>query len=195
MTVKDYRILLSQEKGFKQVFESFYPRLLRFAIEYVKDKREAENILQDVFLTLWEKRNTLKTDTNLTAYLLTLVKSQCLNYLKHKRVVEAYSKKTQTTNEQETIFNYYAISKFNPEQIDIESLELLVEKAISELPEQCRKVFELSRYDGLKYKEIAKKMNISVKTVETHMSNALKILRINLKDSFLIWLFLQMNNF
>jgi len=195
MTVKDYRILLSQEKGFKQVFESFYPRLLRFAIEYVKDKREAENILQDVFLTLWEKRNSLKTDTNLTAYLLTLVKSQCLNYLKHKRVVEAYSKKTQTTNEQETIFNYYAISKFNPEQIDIESLELLVEKAISELPDQCRKVFELSRYDGLKYKEIAEKLNISVKTVETHMSNALKILRLNLKDSFLIWLFYQMNNF
>lgn len=188
-------MLLDREKGFKQVFESFYPRLLRFAGEYVKDKQEAENILQNVFLTLWEKRNTLRADTNLTAYLMTLVKSRCLNYLKHKNIVDAYSKKTQTLHQQESIFNYYAISKFDPEQIDIESLELLVEKAIGELPEQCRKVFELSRYEGLKYKEIAERLNISVKTVETHMSNALKILRINLKDSFLIWLFYHLNNF
>ena len=76
MAVNNYHMLLGQEKGFKQVFESFYPRLLRFAMEYVKNKQEAENVLQNVFLTLWEKRNSLKPDTNLTAYLLTLVKSQ-----------------------------------------------------------------------------------------------------------------------
>lgn len=181
-----YQVLLNQDKGFKHVFELFYPRLWCFVKEYIRDEQDAKDVMQNVFLTLWEKRDSLKADTNLNAYLFTLAKSQCLNYLKHMKVVEKYSKITQA-EQQENFINYYAISKFDPEQVDIESLELLVEDAINHLPEQCRKVFELSRYEGLKYKEIAQKMEISVKTVEAHMSNALRILRITLKDSFLIW--------
>ncbi len=188
MPVTDYSILLSGEKGFRRVFESYYPRLLRFAKEYVGDRHEAENILQNVFLILWEKRTTLRVDTNLNAYLMTLVKSQCLDFLKHKKVVIQHAVSQVTTQQQEMAFNYYAINKFDPEQMDIESLERLAEKAISELPEQCRKVFELSRYEGLKYKEIAERLGISVKTVETHISYALKTLRITLRDSFLSWI-------
>ena len=190
MSVTDYHILLHGEEGFKRIFESYYPRLLRFANEYVGDRYEAENILQNVFLTLWEKRTALRVDTNLNAYLLSLVKSQCLDFLKHKKVTNRYLSNQMTVQQQEMIFNYYAISKFEPEQMDVESLELLVQKAIGELPEQCRKVFELSRYEGLKYKEIANRLGISVKTVETHISHALKILRVTLKDCFLVWLWL-----
>lgn len=186
-------VLLSQDKGFKSVFDSFYPGLLRFVKEYVKDSQDAEDIMQNVFLILWEKRDSLKPDTNLNAYLFTLAKSQCLNYLKHLKVVDKYVNVRQSEY-QENYLNYYAIDKFEPEQIDIESLELMVEKAINDLPEQCRKVFELSRYEGLKYKEIAQRMGISVKTVESHMSNALKTLRIVLKDSFLIWLIHHITN-
>ena len=182
-------IVLNGEQEFKQIFNSYYPRLLRFAKEYVGDKYEAENIMQDVFLKLWEKRASLPMDINLNAYLLTMVKNHCLDFLKHKQVIERYSINRQSVQQQETVFNYYAVSKFEPEQIDIETLERLAEKAIGELPEQCRKVFELSRYDGLKYREIAEKLGISVKTVETHISNALKILRVTLKDCFLTWLF------
>lgn len=188
-----HHILLNQDKGFRYIFDSFYPGLLRFVKEYVKDDHEAEDILQNVFLTLWEKRASLKPDTNLNAYLFTLAKSQCLNHLKHLKVIDKYIN-TKQVEYQESQLNYYAIDKFEPEQIDIESLELMVEKAISELPEQCRKVFELSRYEGLKYKEIAQRLNISVKTVETHMSNALKTLRVVLKDSFLIWLIHHISN-
>ena len=190
MTAVDYSILLGEEKGFKQVFESYYPRLFRFAREYVNDLQDAEDILQEVFITLWEKRASLRVDTNLSAYLLTMVKNQCMDFLKHKQVVERYSLNQLTAMQQETTFNYYSVSKFDPEQMDIESLERLAEKAISELPEQCRRVFELSRYDGLKYKEIAEKLGISVKTVETHISHALKILHTTLKDSFLLWFWL-----
>lgn len=188
MGKKSYQILLNQDKGFKHIFELFYPRIWYFVKEYIKDEHSAKDIMQNVFLTLWEKRDSLKTDTNLNAYLFTLAKSQCLNHLKHMKVVDKYSKTTQA-EQQENFINYYTISKFDPEQIDIESLELLVEDAIKNLPEQCRRVFELSRYEGLKYKEIAQKMDISVKAVEAHMSNALRILRSALKDSFLIWLF------
>ncbi len=176
---KTYQVLLNQDNGFRHIFELFYPRLWCFVREYIKDEQDAKDILQNVFITLWEKRDTLKADTNLNAYLFVLAKSQCLNHLKHMRVVDKYSKTVQT-EQQEALINYYAISKFDPEQIDIEALELMVEEAIKTLPEQCRKVFEMSRYEGLKYKEIAQEMGISVKTVEAHMSNALKLLTLTL---------------
>ena len=170
-----------REEGFKLIFDTYYPRFLRFAKEYVGDRHEAEDILQNVFVKLWEKRELLSADTNLNAYLLTMVKNRCMDFLNHQKVVERYANH-QKTLQQEATFNHYALSKFDPEQMDIEALERLAEKAIAELPEQCRKVFELSRYDELKYKEIAERLGISVKTVETHISNALKILRIRLKD-------------
>jgi len=177
------------EKGFKIVFDTFYPRLLRFAKEYVGDLFEAENILQDVFLRLWEKRASMPTDINLQAYLLTMVKNQCMDFLRHRRLVQQLTVDWESLQEREASFNYYAISRFDPEEMDVEALEQLVENAINELPEQCRKAFELSRYDGLKYKDIADKMGVSVKTVETHISHALKILRVTLKDLFFVWLF------
>ena len=185
---QNIQITLDGEKDFKQVFDSFYPRLLRFAKGYVCNRFDAENIVQDVFLRLWEKRTLLPKDINLQAYLLTMIKNQCMDFLKHQQVVERHSVNWDSALQQEAAFNYYAISRFNPEQPDVESLERLVEKAINELPEQCRKVFELSRYEELKYKEIADKMGISVKTVETHISHALKRLRVTLKDLFLVWL-------
>ena len=184
----DYSILLGEEKGFKQVFETNYPGLLRFARAYVNDEQDAEDILQNVFLTLWEKRASMRADTNMNAYLLTVVKNHCMDFLKHRQVMERYSINQQTAQQLETSFNYYAVSKLEPEQMDIESLERLAEKAINDLPEQCRRVFELSRYEGLKYREIAEKLGVSIKTVETHISHALKILRITLKDSFLLWI-------
>jgi len=184
MPVRNDILLLGSEKGFKKIFETYYPRLLRFAAEYTGDRHEAENILQNVFLKLWEKRAALPMDVNLNAYLLTMVKNHCMDFLKHQQVVQRYYINRKTELQQEMEFNYYAISKFDPEQTDIETLEQIVEKAINELPEQCRKVFEMSRYEGLKYREIAEKLQISVKTVETHISHALKILRISLKDKF-----------
>jgi RNA polymerase sigma-70 factor (ECF subfamily) len=177
------------QEGFKKVFETFYPRLLRFANAYVGDRFEAENILQDVFLKLWEKWEALPPDMNLQAYLLTMVKNQCMDFLRHRQVVEQNTIGLETAHFHEASFNYHAISRFDPELMDIEALERLVEKAIDNLPGQCRKVFEYSRYDGLKYKEIAGRMGISVKTVETHISHALKILRVALKDLFWVWFF------
>ena len=173
-------ILSGREQKFKQLFETCYPRLLRFAGEYTGNTDDAEDILQNVFLKLWEKWPSLPKDTDMNAYLLTMVKNHCLDYLKHQQVVNRYASNLKAEME----FNCYAISKFDTEQTDIETLERLVEKAINELPGQCRKVFELSRYDGFKYKEIADRLGISVKTVETHITNALKILRVTLKDCF-----------
>ena len=170
-----------EKQKFKQIFETNYPRLLRFAAEYTGNRQAAEDIVQDVFLKLWEKRASLPTDVNINAYLPTMVKNRCLDFLKHQQVINRYSINRKAELQREMEFNYYAADKFYLEQMDIESLELLVEKTISELPKQCRKVFELSRYEGLKYREIAEKMGISVKTVETHISNALKILRERLK--------------
>ena len=78
------------EKDFKQIFETYYPRLLRFAGEYTGDRHEAEDIVQNVFLRFWEKRASLPPDTNLNAYLLTMVKNQCMDFLKHQQVIHRY---------------------------------------------------------------------------------------------------------
>ena len=173
------------EERFKQIFENWYPKLLRFAKEYVDDWHEAEDILQNVFLKLWEKQTFLSTGTNLNAYLFTMVKNRCMDFLNHQKVVERFANH-QKMKQHEAIFNHNAISKFASEPMDIETLERLVEKAIAELPGQCRKVFELSRYEGLKYREIAERLGISVKTVETHISNALNLLRKKLIDESLV---------
>jgi RNA polymerase sigma-70 factor (ECF subfamily) len=178
---KAYQILLSSDDGFKHIFELFYPRIWCFVKEYIKDEQNAKDIMQNILLTLWEKRNSLMADTNLNAYLFSLAKSQCLNHLKHLKVVEKYSKTVQS-DQQETQVYYYSMNMFEPEQMDIESLELMVDEAIKNLPEQCRKIFELNRYEGLKYKEIAQKLELSVKKVEAHISNALRLLRIALKN-------------
>jgi len=105
-----------------------------------------------------------------------------MDFLKHQQIVARYQVNRKAELQQELNFNYYAVSRFDPEQMDIETLELLVEKALNELPEQCRKVFELSRFEELKYKEIAERLCISVKTVESHIVKALKIFRMTLKD-------------
>jgi len=170
-----------KDEEFRQIFETFYPRLFRFAAEYTGSTQDAEDILQNVFLIFWQKRASLPLDTNLIAYLLTMVKNHCINHLKHQQVVLRYATNHQIELQRELEFNGYAFNYFNPEEMDIESLERLAEKAIDDLPKQCRKVFELSRYDGLKYREIAEKLGISIKTVEAHMSYALKKLRMSLQ--------------
>jgi RNA polymerase sigma-70 factor (ECF subfamily) len=169
--------LLCSEKGFKQVYEAYYPRLLRFAETYVHDKYDAEDIVQDVFYRLWRTRESFQKEVNITSVLLTLTKSHCIDFLRHKQVMEQYAAEKMMTEAEELEFNYHAVSMFEPEQINIETLELLVKEIIDGLPGQCRKVFELSRYDGLSYKEIATKLSLSVKTVESHISHALSILR------------------
>jgi RNA polymerase sigma-70 factor (family 1) len=168
------RIRLGDKDAFEKLFLLYYSAFCRYAYRFLHDKEESEELVQNFFFNLWEKRNTLVNITSLKAYLFRAIHNSCLNYIKHEKIVENFRDyAVLQSQEQEDYTN---------EAVNGKELEIIVEKAIQSLPEKVRNVFNLKKQDGLKYQEIAEMLNISVKTVEAYMSTALKILRENLKD-------------
>jgi RNA polymerase sigma-70 factor (ECF subfamily) len=139
-------------------------------MKYVNDLDEARNLVHEVFITVWEKFDSLPSDTNYRSYLYTAVRNRCLNHLrdtkKHLSIEKVAEHNLSTENS----------------SMEAAELEKEIELAINSLPEKCRMVFEFSRLEGLKYSEIAEKMGISVKTVEAQMSKALTVLRAHLSE-------------
>lgn len=141
-----------------------------FAIQYVKSPDDAEEVVQDLFVKLWQDRERVNISTSIKAYLFTAVRNRCLNAL-------GKSKRNEALNEGMMVSDH--------DEVDEDEIKLRnakVHAAIEELPEMRRKVFKLSRFEGLKYKEIAERLDISIKTVENQMGSALKTLRSELAD-------------
>jgi RNA polymerase sigma-70 factor, ECF subfamily len=162
---------------FEELFKGLFKPLCGFAIKYTGDLDTSKNLVHEVFIQLWEKFDSLPPDTNYKSYCYTAVRNRCLNHIRDTK------KFVSIENVQE-----HRVRELNT---PMEAAELgdKIEAAIASLPEKCRQVFELSRIEGLKYGEIAAKMNISVKTVEAQMSKALGIMRDHLGE-FLILIFL-----
>ena len=147
---------------------------------------DAENIVQDVFLVLWEKKDELEITYTLTTYLFTLVKNKCLSFLRHKLIEEEYNLQMK----EELSFKLYALESLDYSYQSETELQEAIKRALDALPERCREVFIKSRIEGLKYKEISEELGISVNTVENHIVTALKKLRVELKDYLPLLLFL-----
>lgn len=145
-----------------------------YAFTILKDEADAEEITQVVFMKLWEKRGSVSADTSLKAYLYRMVHNDCMNLLKHKSVVLKFQKEKTYIMKNE--------SEDGGKKILSSQLENKLSHALRELPEQCRTIFQLSRFEDLKYREIAEHLGISEKTVENQMGKALKLLRIKLVD-------------
>ena len=168
------RLSKRDEAAFEQVFKTHYKNLHAYAFTILKDEDEAEEMVQQVFFKLWERSEHLSFSGPIAAYLYRAVHNESLNFIKHQKVKAghqlqvAYSMKNKS-------------EQASPKMIRKE-LENKFREALNELPEQCRTVFQLSRFEDMKYKEIADKLDISVKTVENHMGKALKLLRTKLVD-------------
>ena len=156
---------------FDELYLQHYPALSRYAHTIVKDNVIAEDMVDNVFLKLMENADNLIRSTNLKAYLYRSIYNECMNYIKHQHIETSFQKETIGEQLEEPAGN-----------LRHQELKHAVAEALKLLPEQCRTVFQLSRYDELKYKEIALTLNISVNTVEKHMVKALKKLRIQLED-------------
>ncbi|HEU5168489.1 MAG TPA: RNA polymerase sigma-70 factor [Chitinophagaceae bacterium] len=175
--------LLAQrdETAFEQVFKTHFKRLHAYAFTILRDEVEAEEMVQQVFFKLWERNENLSLTGSVSAYLYRAVHNECLNYLKHQKVRSnhqlhvAYSMKNEVEHPAKKVM--------------AGELEKKIHTALNELPEQCRTIFQMSRFDELKYREIADKLGISIKTVENQMGKALKLLREKLVD-FLIFILL-----
>jgi len=176
-------------KTFEEVFVYYFPFLQKFAEGYVNNKDEASDIVQSVFLSVWERKEKLKEDTNLNNYLITLTKNQCLNYIKHLKAQQTYLQ-NESYNVNELLLNYYALENLNENKLILTELSAIIESAINSLTKQCKEIFMMSRFENMKYHEIAEKLSISVKTVEKKMSISLAILRTVLKDYLFIFLVL-----
>lgn len=185
MRLPDENILPMLRKGdesaFELVFKTFYSRLYAFSKEYVVDSSVAENIIQDTFMSLWNKRTELKDDTNLNAYLYTIVKNFSLKYLRHVTVSTAY-KEYEKARKAELNLNLEALNELETSDLAVKEIEQIIDETLNELPSRCREVFEMSRFSGLKNREIADELGITEKAVEANISRALKALKISLKD-------------
>jgi RNA polymerase sigma-70 factor (ECF subfamily) len=168
-------------EAFSSIFRLHYEPLSLFAVRYLRDLQAAENIVQDIFVRLWEARNSLNVHTNLKSYLYASVRNACLNYLKHA----SYSKSLDEAEVQS------AGPAMQPDiQAESNELAAALEDAINGLPPKCRQVFCMAKYDDLSYQEIAEILAISVNTVKTQLRRALKSLSAALQHFQLLLLLL-----
>lgn len=181
-----HSIKQGDEKALEMLFHEFYEPLCRYALSFLKDREDAEEVVQNSFVKIWEKRDTIEVDSSPKAYLYRMIRNQCLNDLKHQKVIHQYQEHSLHTHDQyEQASDGHTIRG---------ELEVKITEALQKLPEQCRVIFSLSRFEELKYKEIADQLNLSVKTVENQMGKALKIMREQLKE-YLPLIALLMKNF
>ena len=167
------------EFSFESLFNAYCQRLINFSRRYVQEKEIAENIVQDLFVNLWINRKKLDHTKSIKSYLFTAVKNNSYKYLRHLNVERSYS----LLKSEEGV-------EHNPQSsIEVFEKNEEVKQVIEKLPDKCREIFVMSKFDNLKYSEIANILGISIKTVETQMGRALKKLRENLKHLILIFLF------
>jgi len=167
------------DASFEHLFKTHYNALHAYAHMMLKDEDLAEEIVQGMFLKFWEKRQNLQIQS-IKAYLYKCVYNDSLNYLKQEKTKIKYQQFTLHTMNTE---HESAASK-----IELTELQKRLSIALNQLPEQCRTIFQMSRFEELKYREIAERLGLSIKTIENQMGKALKILRLRLADFLILCL-------
>jgi RNA polymerase sigma-70 factor (ECF subfamily) len=177
--MENYDILLQLVRGgdkdaFALIFRSFYKDLVLFGCTFLTEKADCEDIIQGVFLHLWENRQTLEINSSLKSFLLRSVRTACLDHIRHRAIIrkhEDYSLIISELNDEET-GNYVLYS----------DLQCHFDEALTKMPERLRETFEMHRTEGLKYREIAERLKVSERTVEVRISKAIELLRKYLKE-------------
>lgn len=185
--IPDSDILLAIRQGNERVYETIfrkhYQALCNYACGILKDMDDAEEVVQSIFLKLWEQREGIEISVSLKSYLYRAVHNICLNRLKHLKIQETYRQYVGDYLE-ETFDSATDI-------MDKNELENRISEALEKLPEQCRLIFKMSRFEELKYQEIADKLGLSIKTIENQIGKALRIMRTELCDYLpIVFLFL-----
>lgn len=172
--------------SYTEVYTTYFPRLVRFSQTYLLSREEAENIVQDVFLYLWEHPETQESIRHTQAFLFTMVKNRCIDYLRQQTQEQNKRRPLTELQEKELQLKLYSLQQFASEGLFRTDTEALLQKVIDDLPPRCREIFLLSRLDGLHHKEIAERLHISTNTVEGQVAIALHKLRMALQDYF-VW--------
>lgn len=173
---------INNQREFQEIYHQYFNGLANYAYAVLKDRDAAKDVVQDVFLDVWNKRETLSIKTSLEAYLVRAVKFKSIDFIRKDKTKQQY------------VANMTPYSVPLTEENEEDDEQKLNRKkqlsyAIAQLPTKCRQVFLLSRLSGYTYKEIAEEMNISPKTVENQISRALKLLRQKLSDLMVLMFF------
>ncbi|WP_455640967.1 RNA polymerase sigma-70 factor [Parabacteroides sp.] len=175
---------------FEDIYLSYFSKMKHFAQEYVILEEDAENIVQDVFTELWEKREILSMPVNLIAYLFTTIKNKCLNHLRHKMIVQETANQLQEEYIITLRMNLNSLEVFDQNIFSEQDIEKIITRALNTLSPKCKEIFIMSKIEGKKQKQIAEELNISINTVETQIGIAYKKLRVELKNYLPLFIFL-----
>lgn len=157
----------NRKEQFKLRFEKYYPMLCKIANGYIADQDDCEDIVQTLFINVWDKQKDALPEEEMLAYMKVAIRNNCLTFLNNNKTYEKVS-----DNE-----NALRLITDDSENIPTTDYKLLLENVLKEMPPKCREVFKMSKLQKMKYKEIAERLNISEKTVENHIGKAIKIIR------------------
>lgn len=167
---------------FSRFFKENQEKFLAFAYSYLRDKAEAEDILMESMIALWENRDRWEKGSSLHALLLTIIRNKALNLLEHRQIRLRVEEDISSHSLRELDLRISTLKACEPEQIFNTEIQHILHKALDLMPQQSRTIFMLSRFQNLPNRQIAEQLNISLKTVESHITKALRILRLELKD-------------
>lgn len=180
----EYLLFLQFKKGSEKVFTHYFNSYFRavagFCEQFIDDKETARGIAQEAFVNLWLNKDKIEKPGGIPSFLYTSARSKCLNELKHLKVVRKYH--NETLAKKEHALNLEVLEGMERDSLSFQELENTINQFIEELPLQTRTIFKMKRFENKKNSEIADELNISVKTVEAHMTKALNILRKSLSD-------------
>lgn len=180
MSIKDHADLLSllksgEVKSFETIYHRFADHLYTYVLKRVKSREVSEEIVQEIFISFWNKRETIEITHTLEAYLFGAAKFRILTYIRSKVAYRQYAANFAR-------FAARSVDNSVEEMMDLKDLKYSIETSIAELPEKCQTVFRMSRIDHVPISRIAERMNISKRTVENYLTQALKFLRTSLSE-------------
>lgn len=182
------RIKQGDEQAFELLFRLYYIHLSQYANKFLNDPEQAKEISQEVFCKIWEGRDEIDPEYSLKSYIFRIARNLCINILNKRKLESKYSELIKH------VYIDFTDTNSTHESLCAKELEESITAAVSKMPSECRKIFELSRVEGLKYKEIAEMLNISIKTIECQMSKAFRILREELNEYLLPVFLLALSN-
>lgn len=169
------------KNAYKELFDRYAPRVFQFSLSYLKNKSDAEELVQDVFLKIWENRESLDQSKNFKSFIFKIAVNAIYDFIRHKNIENAFSDFTKNNSEIGTNETWHSVI--------FEDMQQNLQKLVVQLPEQQQKIFQLSKIEGLSNDEIATRLNISKRTVENHIYRAVSFLKEHFKNDSMVGLF------
>ena len=168
------KINSGKKEAYKELFDRYAPRIYQFSLSYLKNSADAEELVQDVFLKIWEKRETLDQSKNIKAFIFKVAINTIYDFIRHKNIESAFNDFASV--------NFESSANSTWQTVIFDEMQENLQKLVAQLPEQQQKIFKMNKEDGLTSDEIAEQLNLSKRTVENHLYRAVSFLKDHFKN-------------